>query len=168
MRISRSIRPESAFFDSVRSTHRSRRSWRHGRRLLVLRLLGCLPLMNVAVCTVGRRPRRLRGGNRGPARLGGAAVYGESSCCGGGWVCAIDVAWRVSGDGGRGLGPVRGVLGLRRRWNGVRDGASVRRLAERHRCRRERHLSFGRCGFMCIVMTRRSGSGRWAVREVVR
>jgi len=33
---------------------------------LVLRVLGRLPLMNDAACSVGRRPRSLKEGNRGP------------------------------------------------------------------------------------------------------
>jgi len=38
-----------------------------------LRLLGCLPLKNDAARSGGRRPRRLGGGNRGPAWQVGAA-----------------------------------------------------------------------------------------------
>jgi len=46
--------------------------------LLMLRVLGRLPLMDDATHTGGRRPRSVRGGNRGPSSLGGAAGYGDS------------------------------------------------------------------------------------------
>ena len=41
--------------------------------LLLLRVVGHLPLMDEATDTGGRCPTSLRGGNRGPSSLGGAA-----------------------------------------------------------------------------------------------
>ena len=46
---------------------------------LLLRVVGCLPRIDGATVSVGRRPTSLRGGNRGPATRGGACVYGESA-----------------------------------------------------------------------------------------
>ena len=40
---------------------------------MLLRVLGCLPLLDDATGSGGRRPRSLKGGNRGPGSLGGAA-----------------------------------------------------------------------------------------------
>jgi hypothetical protein len=47
-------------------------------RLLLLRVLGCLPLKDDATHSGGKRLRSLKGGNRGTGSLGGAADYGES------------------------------------------------------------------------------------------
>ena len=44
----------------------------------MLRVLGRLPLMDEGSHSGGRRPRSLRGGNRGKGSLGGAARYGDS------------------------------------------------------------------------------------------
>jgi hypothetical protein len=50
---------------------------------LLLRVLGRLPLKAGATHSGGRRPRSLRGGNRGTCSLGGAGRYGDSGagCC---------------------------------------------------------------------------------------
>jgi len=48
----------------------------------VLRVLGCLPLMDSAACSGGRRPRSLRGGNRGQKevrRCGALELWGLES-----------------------------------------------------------------------------------------
>ena len=62
---------------------------------LLFRVLGRLPLKDDATHSGGRRPRSLRGGNRGPGSLDGAAHYGE---CGVGRsvvVCTDDRDWRA-------------------------------------------------------------------------
>src|SRR5688572_31712508 len=65
------------------SMTKPRKQWEYRFRMkpwsqLLLRLLGRLPLKDDAACSIGRRPRSLKGGNRGPGSLGGAAHYGES------------------------------------------------------------------------------------------
>jgi hypothetical protein len=42
------------------------------------RFLGCLTFLGCAVFRVVRRPRKLKGGNRGPVMLVGCARYGDS------------------------------------------------------------------------------------------
>src|SRR5258708_34670614 len=91
------------------------RHWPCGAvRQRLLRVLGRLPLKDEAAYTGGRRPRSLRGGNRGTGSLGGAGameivVLAVVARC----------AW-LAGFGGRGAagggegGARRGAL--RRQW----------------------------------------------------
>ena len=61
--------------------------------LLLLRVLGRLPLMDDATPASGRRPRSLKGGNRGTGSLGGAARYGDSGAGSCGAAGSIGRAW---------------------------------------------------------------------------
>ena len=102
---------------------------------LWLRVLGCLPLRGAAGFTDGRRPRSLQVGNRGPARLGVSACYGDSGP--GGCVWIDRMRWKVSAGGTR-RSPRRRQQGLwrvSRAWNGVSTGVPEWRMVERHRSR---------------------------------
>ena len=71
---------------------------------LLLRVVGHLPLMDEATGTGGRCPTSLRGGNRGPGSLGGAArTMGiVASPVMGGSVRLAESGWReavADGDG---------------------------------------------------------------------